>query len=78
MTTIFRLNSKIISVDGIKCKLCPYDGRYYPIREDLENVTIFTTVIDSFLIMEEKISEAEFEDELEEMLFESGINFPDL
>ena len=54
-----------------------YDGRYYPIREDLYNVSLFPDAVDCFLIAEDKMNKAIFEDKLEEILFYTGINFPD-
>lgn len=74
---IFRLSDTEISIDGcifIKGKY----GAYYAEREELRELNVFRSYISAFLEMEESIRITEFEDELEGMLFESGINFSDL
>jgi hypothetical protein len=75
MTTIIRLTDTIIVVDGINCELSDIDGKYYPIREDLMNVSLFTTIIDNYLIAEEKINEDLFNEDLDDMLYEARISY---
>ncbi len=76
MTNIFRMSKNLISVDGIRCKKNSYDGRYYPVREDLTNVNLFADVIDSFLLQEEDINQERFESKLIDMVEDSGLFFP--
>lgn len=78
MTTIYRLKKDLVSVDGITCKLNEYDGRYYPIMECLYNVSLFPDAIDGFLEAEEVMHKEDFHDELDEMLFYTGIDYADI
>jgi len=78
MTSFFRLNDNVVSVDGILCRKNEYDVRYYPVREDLYDVSLFPDAIDTFLVLEDKMNKAVFNDKLDEILFNRGINYPDL
>ena len=45
MTLIIRLTKDIFVIDGISCRYNKDKDGYYPIREDLKEVTIFDKVI---------------------------------
>lgn len=73
---IFRLSKTEIVVDDvlfIKGKF----GTYRAEEPMYRKLNVFRNYIDAFLKAEEVMYQAEFEDELEEMLFYTGIDYPE-
>ena len=74
MTSFFRLNDDMISVDGVLCQRNEYDDRYYPVREDLYDVSLFPDAIDLFLDLEDRLNREAFNEGLTDLLLNEGIN----